>query len=88
MESKLPEGVIYKCDSINNTYVREGELNILEKHEDELYFVFGANMANAKKRYYKDLKTLNKDFSALVEMKKAKDNPPRRPSRMNDDNDM
>lgn len=61
--------IIYVCESINNKNVRANELKILEKHEEELYFTFGESNANSKKRYYKDVKTLNKDFEALKKIK-------------------
>lgn len=64
--------VIYVCNSINNKNVREGELEILEKHEDQLYFEFGENQMNIKKRFYNDLETLNKDFNALLKLKDKK----------------
>ena len=51
--------IIFVCNSINNKNVRANELKILEKHPEELYFVFGESNENSKKRYYKDLKTLN-----------------------------
>ena len=35
----------------------------------QLYFVFGESNENSKKRYYKDLKTLNEDFEKLVKLK-------------------
>ncbi len=61
--------IIYVCDSINNKNVREGELNILEKYEEQLYFVFGSDEMNTKKRFYNDIETLNKDFDALLKLK-------------------
>lgn len=61
--------IIYVCDSVNNRNVREGELEILRKFDDQKYFEFGENEMNIKKRYYKDLETLNKDFNALMELK-------------------
>ena len=61
--------IIYKCNSINNKNVREGELNILEKHEKQLYFQFGSDEMNIKKRFYNDVETLNKDFDALLKLK-------------------
>lgn len=61
--------VIYVCDSINNKNVRQGELNILEKHENQLYFEFGSDEMNKKKRFYNDIETLNKDFDALIKLK-------------------
>lgn len=64
---------VYKCDSINNKLVRSNELNILEKHEKELYFVFGENQKNTKKRIYNDLKTLNKDYAEVEKMKQRQE---------------
>ena len=61
--------IIFVCNSINNKNVRANELKILEKHPEELYFVFGESNENSKKRYYKDLKTLNEDFEKLVKLK-------------------
>lgn len=61
--------IIYICDSVNNRNVREGELKILRKFEDQKYFEFGEDEMNIKKRYYKDLETLNKDFDALLKLK-------------------
>ena len=61
--------VIYVCNSVNNKNVREGELEILEKHENQLYFEFGENEMNIKKRFYNDVETLNKDFDALMKLK-------------------
>ena len=63
--------IIYVCNSINNKNVRQGELNILEKHENQLCFEFGADKMNIKKRYYNDLETLNKDFDALMKLKNS-----------------
>lgn len=64
--------IIYVCHSINNKNVREGELKVLRKYEDKLYFEFGENEVNVKKRFYKDKETLNKDFDALMKMKESK----------------
>ena len=61
--------IIYVCSSKNNKNVREGELNILEKHEEQLCFYFGSDKMNIKKRFYDDIETLNKDFDALVKLK-------------------
>lgn len=61
--------VIYVCNSINNQRIRQGELNILEKHENQLYFEFGSDEMNKKKRFYNDVETLNKDFDALLKLK-------------------
>lgn len=67
--------VIYVCNSINNKNVRRGELNILKKHESEKYFEFGENEMNIKKRFYNDVKTLNKDFDALMKLKNTPAKP-------------
>ena len=61
--------IIYVCHSINNKNVRDGELNILEKYPEKLYFEFGENNMNIKKRFYNDLETLNKDFENLLKLK-------------------
>lgn len=65
--------IIYVCKSTNNKNVRANELKILEKHPEELYFVFGESNENAKKRYYRDLETLNKDFEALKKIKEKEE---------------
>lgn len=65
--------IIYVCKSTNNKNVRANELKILEKHPEELYFVFGESNENSKKRYYKDLETLNKDFEALKKIKEKEE---------------
>lgn len=64
--------IVYVCKSTNNKNVRANELVILEKHPEELYFIFGENNVNAKKRYYNDLETLNEDFEALQKIKNSK----------------
>jgi hypothetical protein len=64
--------IIYVCNSTNNKNIRQGELNILEKHENQLYFEFGSDEMNVKKRFYNDIETLNKDFNALMKLKKNK----------------
>lgn len=61
--------IIYVCHSINNKNVRDGELNILEKYPEKLYFQFGESNMNIKKRFYNDLETLNKDFENLLKLK-------------------
>ena len=66
--------IIFVCNSVNNKNVRANELKILEKHPEELYFIFGESNENAKKRYYKDLKTLDKDFAALKKIKEDLEN--------------
>lgn len=74
MENENME-IVFVCNSTNNKNVRAGELKILEKHPDELYFVFGENSENSKKRYYNDLKTLEKDFEKLEQIKKDLETP-------------
>ena len=63
--------IIYVCNSKNNKNVREGELEILRKFENSLYFEFGESEMNIKKRYYDDVDTLNKDFNSLMTLKNA-----------------
>lgn len=63
--------IIYICNSLNNKNIREGELNILEKHEEQLCFEFGSDRMNIKKRYYNDIETLNKDFDNLLKLKET-----------------
>lgn len=65
--------IIYVCNSINNKNVRGGELNILEKHEEQLYFEFGSDRMNTKKRFYNDIDTLNKDFNELLKLKEKRE---------------
>ena len=67
--------IIFICNSVNNKNVRANELKILEKHPEELYFIFGENNVNTKKRYYKDLETLNKDYNELLKIKTDLENP-------------
>ena len=69
----MTDGIIYVCHSKNNKNVREGELEILRKFEDKLYFEFGENEMNLKKRFYDDVETLNKDFKALLKLKDNKE---------------
>lgn len=61
--------VVFEARSINNKKIRANELKILKLNEQELSFTFGENNVNAKKRYYKDLKTLKEDFKELTEIK-------------------
>ena len=61
--------IIYVCKSKNNKNVREGELEILRKFENSLYFEFGESEMNIKKRFYDDLETLNNDFNSLMALK-------------------
>lgn len=65
--------IIFKCNSINNKNIREGELKILRKNESGLYFEFGENEMNRKKRYYNDLETLNKDYEKVLKLKAESD---------------
>lgn len=67
----------FKCRSKNNKIVRFNELKILEKYEDKLYFIFGANEVNTKKRYYDDVKTLNEDFQELKKIKERLEKEPK-----------
>lgn len=62
--------IIFVCHSKNNKNVRANELKILEKHADELYFIFGEDNKNTKKRFYDDIETLNADFETLLKIKK------------------
>lgn len=61
--------VVFEARSINNKKIRANELKILKLNEQELSFTFGENNVNAKKRYYKDLKTLKEDFNDLTKIK-------------------
>lgn len=61
--------VIFKCRSKNNKNIRENELKILRKKENQLYFEFGENEMNLKKRYYDDVKILNEDFNKVLKLK-------------------
>lgn len=65
--------VIYVCNSINNKNIRRGELNILRKNEEELYFEFGELESNIKKRFYRNVETLNKDYEAVERLKNKED---------------
>ena len=66
--------IIYVCDSVNNKNIRQGELNILEKNENQLCFEFGSDRMNIKKRFYNDIETLNKDFDNLLKLKEKEEN--------------
>ena len=61
--------IIFKCNSTNNKNVRDGELKILRKVKNRLYFEFGESEMNIKKRFYNDSKTLDEDFSKLKKIK-------------------
>lgn len=82
--------IIYVCHSTNQKNVRGNELNILRHESGKLYFEFGENEMNVKKRYYNDEKTLLKDFEALQNLKEEKNtrnNASRKPvSKYNFDN--
>lgn len=65
--------IIFKCNSINNKNIREGELKILRKNETGLYFEFGENEINKKKRFYKDIESLNKDYEKVLKLKNESD---------------
>lgn len=67
------DGIIFRCHSINNTIIRQGELKILKKYPEKLYFEFGATPTNIKKRYYKDEETLNKDYKEVLALKEEED---------------
>lgn len=69
--------IIYVCNSTNNKNVREGELEILRKYPEKLFFEFGESETNIKKRFYNDLETLNKDFNALLKIKESDGNAPK-----------
>lgn len=61
--------IVFVCNSINNKNIRGNELKILRKVEDQLYFEFGDIENNVKKRFYKDLDTLNNDFEKVCKIK-------------------
>lgn len=65
--------VVYVCHSINNKNVRGSELEILRKVEKELCFEFGESTTNIKRRYYRDVETLNKDFEEVKKIKEKQD---------------
>lgn len=65
--------IIYVCNSINNKNIRRGELKILRKNEEELYFEFGESESNIKKRFYRNIETLNKDYEAVERLKNKED---------------
>lgn len=61
--------IVHVCNSINNKNVREGELKILRKNEEGLYFEFGESENNIKKRFYRNIDVLNEDFNKVKEIK-------------------
>ena len=66
--------IVYTCNSTNNKNVRANELKILRKFEDSLYFEFGDSENNIKKRFYRNIETLNKDYAAIEKIKKRLEN--------------
>lgn len=69
--------IIYNCDSLNNTRVRANELKMLDKNEEGLYIVIGENNVNSKKRYYNNIKKLNKDYNELLKIKAKLEEKPK-----------
>ena len=65
--------IIYVCHSINNKNIRRGELKILRKNEEGLYFEFGESESNTKKRIYGDIQTLNSDYEDVLKLKKIEE---------------
>jgi len=61
--------IVYVCDSINNKNIRGTELKILRKNEKELWFEFGESENNIKRRFYRNLDVLNKDYEAVEKIK-------------------
>ena len=66
--------IVYTCNSTNNKNVRANELKILRKFEDSLYFEFGDSENNIKKRFYRNIETLNKDYAAIEKIKERLEN--------------
>lgn len=69
--------IVYVCNSINNKNVRGAELKILRKNEQELYFEFGESERNIKKRFYRNIDVLNKDYSAIEKIKEELEKEPK-----------
>ena len=69
--------IVYVCNSINNKNVRGTELKILRKNEEELYFEFGESESNIKKRFYRNVDVLNKDYSAIEKIKEELEAEPK-----------
>lgn len=61
--------IVYVCNSINNKNVRGSELKILRKNEEELWFEFGESESNIKRRFYRNIDVLNKDYEAVRKIK-------------------
>lgn len=72
--------IVYVCNSKNNKNVRANELEILRKVEGRNYFEFGESENNIKKRFYDDMKVLEKDFSEITAIKEKlkKDEEPKK----------
>lgn len=66
--------IVYTCNSTNNKNVRANELKILRKFEDSLYFEFGDSENNIKKRFYRNIETLDKDYAAIEKIKARLEN--------------
>lgn len=65
--------IIFQCKSINNKNVRNGELKILRKCDnDNLCFEFGESEMNLKKRFYDNENDFENDFEALTKLKESK----------------
>lgn len=69
--------IVYVCNSINNKNVRGHELKILRKNEEELYFEFGESESNIKKRFYRNVDVLNKDYEAVERIKEKLEAEPK-----------
>lgn len=67
---------IVEVKATNKSFVRVNELKILELHEEELYYLYGANYVNAKKRYYNDVETLKKDYNMLKQLRDKRNSKP------------
>lgn len=61
--------IVYVCNSINNKNIRGTELKILRKNEEQLWFEFGESESNTKRRFYRNLDVLNKDYEAVEKIK-------------------
>lgn len=69
--------IVYVCNSINNKNVRGNELKILRKNIEELSFEFGESESNIKKRYYRNIDVLNKDYEAVERIKEKLETAPK-----------
>lgn len=66
--------IVYTCNSINNKNIRGNELKILRKIEDHFCFEFGESENNVKKRFYRNLEELNKDYEEIEKIKEKIEN--------------